>query len=133
MSKATAKKAAPKKDPIKPALKTVANTDVSTNKSVYAIESGVPVPAPTRSGGVSPYPFGQLKPGDCFSVPLDYDPDLYTTDDEKAVALAEERKTVSNRLSGAVARYKKRTGITAKFAIRTDETHGRVWLVEVTE
>jgi len=103
--------------------------------SGFKLETGFDIPAAQRIGGgqSSNWPFKDMQPGQSFLVPVNV-PDTIKGDDERATAFKEQARKVSNRVSGAIRRFKNSHAGT-DFAIRTvnDETLGkgvRVWRVE---
>jgi len=123
------KAAKPAKEPKTETATTVAAEKAAPVASAFTLEDNVPIPARIRAGGVSPYPFIDMQPGQSFVVEASVDADLYTSASEAEKAKAEESRTIANRLSGAVRRFTKRhTGY--KFAVRTVPEGVRVWRVE---
>ena len=118
---------------VKPAA--VAETPVSS--SDFTIETGFEVPARSLTfgggrGGPS-YPFAQMPVGASFLAAVTV-PDTIQDDGERAKAFKELTRKVSNRISGAIRRYKL-ANAGFDFAIRTvnDDKLGRgvrVWRVE---
>lgn len=81
---------------------------------MYTIESGIPLPPPANRGPKSQYPFDNMQPGDSFFVPC---------------SEADFIK-LSNRLTGAISRYRK-VHPEAAFSVRRvdgESVNGiRVW------
>ncbi len=104
--------------------------------SAFKIETGFDVPARTTFGGGASapnYPFADMPVNASFLVPVTV-PDTITKEDERTKAFKEEARKASNRISGAIRRFRK-TNAGYDFAIRTvnDDKlgHGvRVWRVE---
>lgn len=103
--------------------------------SAFKIETGFEVPARTTfGGGKSPeYPFADMPVGASFLLPVTV-PDTIKDEGERAKAFKEEARKASNRISGAIRRFRKQNAGT-DFAIRTvnDDKMGRgvrVWRVE---
>lgn len=111
----------------------VTDAPVKANTSKYEIRKDVPLPPPTRpTGGGSMYPLALLaEAGDSFQVPHDVDADLYTTDAEYKKAVAESKRSIQNRLTGAVRRFKKSHPDVA-LIVRTLPDGVGVWRVEKT-
>lgn len=110
-------------------------TEAST-ASNFKIETGFEVPARTTFGGgakAPDYPFGEMPVGSSFLVGVNV-PDTIKDEGERAKAFKEEARKASNRISGAIRRYRKQhDGV--DFAIRTvnDDKLGRgvrVWRIE---
>lgn len=84
---------------------------------MFAIETGIPLPAPANRGPKTQYPLGDMNPGESFFVPC---------------SEAEFTK-VTNRLTGAIARFRKQHP-EAAFAVRRvdqESVNGiRVWCVK---
>ncbi|RTL04970.1 hypothetical protein EKK58_09190 [Candidatus Dependentiae bacterium] len=128
-AKTAAKKA--EKSSAPKAAKKSAEPKVANVKSKFALEDGIAIPASTRVGGVSPYPFANMAEGQSFFVAADIDEAFYSDANELAAAKVEECRKIANRLSGASRRFSKNhEGY--KFAIRTqtEPTGVRVWRVE---
>lgn len=106
----------------------------ATASSAFKIETGFDVPARTTFGGKSPeYPFADMPVGASFLAPVTV-PDTIKDDGERAKAFKEEARKTSNRISGAIRRFRKQNA-GYDFAIRTVNNdklgHGvRVWRVE---
>lgn len=95
----------------------------------FKIEDGIDVTPINRSvGEASKYPFGDMKAGQSFLVPVDV-PANVTDPAEKAQVFKEKARQLSNRLSGATRRFRKHNP-SANFAVRTVEGGIRVWRLE---
>lgn len=122
--------------PAPKAKATATETTETTASSGFKIETGFEVPARTTfgGGGKSPeYPFGDMPVGASFLVGVTV-PDTIKDEGERAKAFKEEARKTSNRISGAIRRFRKQNAGT-DFAIRTvnDDKMGRgvrVWRVE---
>lgn len=118
---------------------TPAPTPAVTTTSAFRIETGFEVPARTTfgGGGKSPeYPFADMPVGASFLAPVNV-PDTIKDDAERAKAFKEEARKASNRISGAIRRFRKQNA-GYDFAIRTvnDDKlgHGvRVWRLDVED
>lgn len=103
----------------------------------FALETGIDIPPSQRIGSnsaASPWPFKEMAVGQSFLVPVEV-PETIKDDKERAAAFKELARKASNRVSGAIRRFKKQNDGT-DFAIRTvnDDTRGhgvRVWRIEV--
>lgn len=119
-----------------PKAKTAETTTETPASSAFKIETGFEVPARTTFGGggkAAEYPFGDMPVGASFLVPVTV-PDTIKDEGERAKAFKEEARKASNRISGAIRRYRKQNA-GQDFAIRTvnDDKMGRgvrVWRVE---
>lgn len=109
--------------------KTAASQATGNTSSSFALDDGIDVPARSRQGGVSPYPFATMKAGQSFHVPHNIDAALFNTPDEHVQASTEESRKIANRLSGATRRFTKAND-GSKFAVRTVEGGVRVWRTE---
>jgi hypothetical protein len=81
---------------------------------MFTIETGIPIPPPANRGPKTQYPFDGMVPGDSFFVPCS----------------EEEFVKVSNRLTGAISRFRKLNPEAAFSVRRVDEesVNGiRVW------
>lgn len=112
-----------------------AATEAAATSSAFKIETGFEVPARTTfGGGKSPeYPFADMPVGASFLLPVTV-PETIKDEGERAKAFKEEARKASNRISGAIRRFRKQNAGT-DFAIRTvnDDKMGhgvRVWRVE---
>ena len=102
----------------------------------FKLEAGLSIPAAVRIGTKSSgpsFPFDKMQIGQSFLVPVQI-ADTIKDDAERAKAFKEAARKQSNRVSGAIRRYKK-SNEGVDFAIRTvnDDTlgHGvRVWRVD---
>lgn len=118
-----------------PAAAAPAETN-TTASSAFKIETGFEVPARTTfgGGGKSPeYPFAEMPVGASFLVGVTV-PDTIKDEGERTKAFKEEARKASNRISGAIRRFRKQNS-GMDFAIRTvnDDKMGRgvrVWRVE---
>lgn len=98
------------------------------------IRKGVPLPPRTRStAGQSIYKFSALEEeGDSFEIPHGKDADFYANENEFKQAVAEEKRTLSNRLTGAARRFMKANpGV--KLAVRATADGVGVWRVAASE
>lgn len=110
-------------------------TAAAATSSGFKIETGFEVPARTTFGGGRDsvnYPFAEMPVGASFLVGVTV-PDTIKDDAERAKAFKEEARKASNRISGAIRRFRKQNAGT-DFAIRTvnDDNMGRgvrVWRV----
>ncbi|MFN3612580.1 hypothetical protein [Tepidimonas sp.] len=94
--------------------------------SGFVLEDSVPLPAVVRTGGkASNYPLASMNVNQSFLVATSA-PASISDPAERAKALGEENRRVSNRLSGVVRRFKK-TDASKSFAIRTVDGGVRVW------
>ena len=107
----------------------------ATTSNGFKIETGFEVPARTTFGGGRDsvnYPFSEMPVGASFLVPVNV-PDTIKDEAERAKAFKEEARKASNRISGAIRRFRKANN-GYDFAIRTvnDDKMGRgvrVWRV----
>lgn len=108
----------------------------AANASGFTIETGFEVPARTSFGGgadAPSYPFADMPVNSSFLVAVEV-PATITDATERAKAFKEEARKASNRVSGAIRRFRK-TNAGNDYAIRTvnDDKlgHGvRVWRIE---
>lgn len=108
----------------------------TTASSAFKIETGFEVPARTTFGGGRDsvnYPFAEMPVGASFLVGVTV-PDTIKDEAERAKAFKEEARKASNRISGAIRRFRKQNA-GMDYAIRTvnDDKMGRgvrVWRVE---
>ncbi len=101
---------------------------------MFDLDDNIPVAPIARAAAEIKYPFADMKPGQSFLVPVEI-ADTITRPEERAEAFKEGAKTLSNRLTGAVRRFKDRDGNGDKvFAVRSvpDEGGVRVWYVSAT-
>jgi hypothetical protein len=111
-------------------------TGAAAPSSAFKIETGFEIPARTTFGGgakAPDYPFADMPVGASFLVGVTV-PDTIKDDAERAKAFKEEARKASNRISGAIRRFRKNNE-GYDFAIRTvnDDKlgHGvRVWRAE---
>lgn len=105
----------------------------TTEAPAFSLEQGIAIPPRTRAGGgASLYPFAEMAEGQTFLVPVE-EPANIKDPAEKEKAFKEETRIVSNRVSGAIRRFRK-TNPDTKFVQRTvnDGTAGRgvrIWRV----
>lgn len=97
----------------------------------FVLETGIDIPARTRFGGEgteTSYPFADMTAGQSFLMPVSV-PETIKDEKEKAKAFKEEARKLSNRISGAIRRFKKNNP-GANFAVRTVDNGVRVWRTE---
>jgi hypothetical protein len=128
-AKAKGEAEAPKKEekPVAPAA--------APAQSGFTLEDNVPVPprAYRGGGGVSPYPFAQMKEEQSFFVSAAIDTSFYVDAAEAKKAQLDEVRRVSNRLVGAARRFaRKNPGYTFSVrAVEEERGHGvRVWRIK---
>lgn len=95
----------------------------------FKLEDNIPVAPIAREVAAVKYPFADMKPGQSFLVPVEI-ADTIKGDAEKREAFKEGARTLSNRLTGAVRRFRDRPGHENKaFAVRAVPEQGgvRVW------
>jgi hypothetical protein len=135
--------AAPPKRGATPPAPPVANPSEPANVGAttagvagFKLDDGLTIPESKRvgAGKTGPsYPFGAMKVGQSFLIDVKV-PATITNETEKAKAFKDEARRISNRIGGAIKRFRKSNPL-ANFATRTvnDDTLGvgvRVWRSE---
>lgn len=113
------------------APKTGKSADAGKEVNGFKIETGIELPPRTRLGGggdTTNYPFKEMPVGASFLTEVNV-PATITDAKERDKAFKEEARKVSNKLSGAIRRFKK-SNDGYNFAIRTVDGGVRVWRVE---
>lgn len=111
------------------------NTTPAATAGAFAVESGVELPAITRAVGKTTSPYTESM--NALKLPEPYDPkklnsffipasaaDNITDANEKAKALKEDARKISNRVSGIARRLTKGKTDELAFAVRTTEKDG---------
>lgn len=119
-------KAKAKKKPHVPPMGQAPAPVSKENPTEFGLTAGLEMPARIRSSGTPLYPFGSMKVGSSFLVAVDAKDD----------AFKDEARKISNRMSGAIRRFRKNNP-DAHFSARTvDDATGplgrgvRVWRVK---
>ena len=136
--KAPSKTATKKKAPVKAEAVTNEDNAATTDPKNDAVTDGAHLVEDTKDlqypsytghklpprsfggGGANPYDFDRREINSAFFVDAYVDPDLYASPKEAEAAQSEELRKVSNRLTGAVRRFRKHHP-ERKFTVRHDK------------